>query len=63
MSYSNTALRTLSFEGNTVSDQAITMWNEMNWEQRFNVSQKVKDFKSTVIKQRACINYVAEFLL
>lgn len=63
MKYSNTTLRTVSFEGNTTSDKAIELWNKMDWQQRFEISQKVKNFKSLSLKQRACINYVAEFLI
>ncbi|MCK5127685.1 MAG: hypothetical protein KAR42_15615 [candidate division Zixibacteria bacterium] len=61
--YKNSTLRTVSLEGGTDSDMAIEKWNSMNWMERFEISQKVHDFKSTVIKQRACINYVAEFIL
>lgn len=63
MKYQNTKLRTLSVKGNTDSDKAINMWNKMNWEQRFDVSRKVKNYKSITLKQRACINYVAEYML
>lgn len=61
--YSNTALRTLSLKGGTVSDKAILKWNQMSPIERIEIMDKVKPFKSTKLKQRACINYIAEFLL
>lgn len=61
--YNNSKLRTVSIKGDTISDRAIEMWNEMNWQQRYEISTKVKDFKNGIIKQRACINYIAEFMI
>lgn len=61
--YKNAKLRTLSVEGNTVSDKAIQKWNSMSPIERCEVSQKVHNFKSWIVKQNACINYVAEFIL
>ena len=63
MKYSNTKLRTISFEGNTIDDKAIRAFNEMNWMEVYELRQKIKDFKSLPLIQRACINYIAEFLL
>ena len=63
MKYSNTTLRTVTLEGNTLSDKAIQKWNSMNFMERFEISQKVKDFKTLAVKERACVNYVAEFLI
>lgn len=63
MKYSNTTLRTVTLEGDTLSDKAIQKWNTMNFMERFEISQKVKDFKTLAVKERACINYVAEFLI
>lgn len=63
MEYSNTTLRTVTLEGNTLSDKAIQKWNSMNFMERFEISQKVKDFKTLAVKERACVNYVAEFLI
>lgn len=61
--YANTKLRTLSFEGGTTSDKAIHMWNKMDHLQRYAVMHKVKDFKSSALKDRACVNYIADFML
>ncbi len=61
--YSNTTLRTVTAEGNTVSDQAILIWDEMNPMQRYAVMQKVKSFKCLSLRSRACINYIADFML
>jgi hypothetical protein len=61
--YSNTTLRTLSIEGNTQSDKAINTWTEMNFMERFEIMQQVKGFKNIALRQRACINYIAEFVL
>jgi hypothetical protein len=61
--YSNTALRTTTLNGGTVSDQAIEMWDSMNHMQRYAVMQNVKAFKDLALRSRACINYIADFML
>ena len=61
--YSNTAIRTITNEGNTVSDQAIEMWDQMNPMQRYQVMQNVKPFKNLALRSRACVNYIAEYML
>jgi len=63
MTYSNTKLRTLTVQGGTTSDLAIKKWEKMGWAERYEVQQKVKQFKSICLLQRACINYIADFML
>ena len=58
--YKNTRLRPISFEGNTINDAAHNLWNSMNWEERLGVMNKVENFKTPNLKQRACVNYLVD---
>jgi predicted Fe-S protein YdhL (DUF1289 family) len=63
MAYSNTKVRSFSVEGNTKSDLAINTWLKMSWDEKAAVMANVKKYKSICLLQRACINYIYDFML
>jgi len=60
MKYSNTDLNVITKNDNSLICKAIHKWQSMSVEHQVEIMEEVENFDRHEMKQRACINYVAE---